>query len=172
MARDSTSTQLDFDSTGPADPIPPNSPPPSRDNTPQSTNESRPAVPTNEVADELGKKRKRPVEDEGRNDAKSRIPNFLISRLPKPKASAKADNGHRPQGTNTVAAQALPGKEALVGPQDVSTTKRPQVQPFQLPLTVKDESPWKTYNISAFCPLSDIAIALILELSAPHSQIP
>ena len=27
-------------------------------------------------------------------------------------------------------------------------------------------------NINAFCPLSDIAIALMLELSAPHSQIP
>ena len=133
MDRDSTTTQLDFDGTGPADPIPPNSPPPSRGNAPQSTNESRPAVP-----DELGKKRKRPLEDEGRNDAKSRIPNFLTSRLPKPKASAKANNGQRPQGTNTVAAQALPGKEALIGPQDVSTTKRPQVQPFQLPLTVKD----------------------------------
>ena len=146
MARDSTGTQLNFDNTGPADPIPPNSPPSSRDNAPQSTNESRPAVPTKDVADRLKKKRKRPVEDEGRNDAKSRFPKLLTSRLPKPKASAKATNGHRPQGTNTVAAQALPGKEALNGPHDVSATSRPQVQPFQLPLTVKDESPWKTYN--------------------------
>lgn len=62
-------------------------------------------MPTKDIADKLQKKRKRPVEDEGRNDAKSRFPKLLTSRFQKPKASANADNGHRPQATNAVAAK-------------------------------------------------------------------
>lgn len=146
MDRDSTGTQLNFNSAGPADLIPRASPSPSSDPALQSTNESRPAVPTKHVADELEKKRKRPVEDEGRNDAKSRFPKLLASRFQKPKASAEADNGDHPQGTNTVAAKALPDNNSLNKLHDVSASTRPQFQPFVLPLTVKDESPWKTYT--------------------------
>lgn len=143
MARDSTGTQLNFDGTGPADPA---SLSPSSDTAFQSTNESRPTMPTKDVVDELERKRKWPVEDEGRNDAKSRFPKLLPSRFQKSKASAEADNGQRPQDTNTVAAKVVPGKDALNGPHDVSVARRPQVQLFLVPLTVKDESPWKTYN--------------------------
>ena len=57
-----------------------------------------------------------------------------------------AENGNRPQDSDPVATEALPGRDALKGFHEVSTSTRPQVQPFLLPLTTKYESPWKTYN--------------------------
>lgn len=144
MARDSAGTQLNFYNTGPPDSIAPNSPSISRYNALQSTNETRPVVPAKDVTDQLDEKRKRPVEDEGGNDIKSRFAKLLTSRSLKPETSAKTDIGHRPQDTNPVAAQVLPGSDALNGPHDVS--RRPPALPFQLPLTVKDDSPWKTYS--------------------------
>lgn len=146
MNRDSADTQFDFDNAGPADPIPTVSPPPSKDTAPQSTNETPPAVPKKDVSNILGKKRKRSSKDEGRNDKKSRFQKPLTSRFPKVGASAKADNGNRPPESDSVATEALPGRDALKGPHNVSTSTKPQVQPFLLPLAAKDESPWKTYN--------------------------
>jgi len=91
MARDSTGTELNFDNTGPAGPI-------SRENAPQSIDESRPAVPTKDVADWLEKKRERLGEDERRNDAKSRLPKLPTSmhRLCQPKRPS-TDVTSRPQ---------------------------------------------------------------------------
>lgn len=146
MNRDSADTQFNFDNAGLADPISTASLSPSKNTAPQSTNESRPAVPTKDVADGLVKKRKRSSKDEGRNDKKTRFQKALTSRFPKDVTSAKADNGNRPQDSDSVATEAAPGRDALKGPHDVSTSSRPQVQPFLLPLTAKDESPWKTYN--------------------------
>lgn len=181
MARDSTGTQLNFYNTGPPDPIAPNSPSIFRDNALQSTNETRPVVPAKAVTHRLDEKRKRPVEDEGGDDIKSRFAKLLTSRSLKPEASAKTDIGHRPQDTNPIAAQALPGSDALNGPHDVSTTRRPPALPFQLPLTVKDDSPWKTYNKEYQVELGGLVtvaerkhpgygLVVVKELSGPSSE--
>lgn len=146
MNRDSADTQFDFDNAGPADPNSTASLSPSKDTVPQSTSESRPAVPTKDVTDGLVKKRKRSSKDEGRNDKKTRFQKPLRSRFPKGGISAKAGNGNRPQQSDSVATEAVPGRDFLKGPHDVSTSTKPQGQPFLLPLTAKDESPWKTYN--------------------------
>lgn len=140
MDRGSVDTQLDFENAGPADPVPTASQSSSKDTVPPSTNESRPAVPTKDVADGLVKKRKRSSKDEGRKDKKTIVQKPLTSRFPKAEVSAKADNGNRLQNSDSVPTEAVPGRDALKGPP------RLQVQPFVLPLTAKDESPWKTYN--------------------------
>jgi len=144
--RDSADTQFDFDNAGPADPISTASLSPSKTTVPQSTSESRPAMPTKDVTDGLVKKRKRSSKDEGRNDKKTRFQKPLRSRFPKGGISTKAGNGNRPQESDSVATEAVPGRDVLKGPHDVSTSIKPQGQPFLLPLTAKDESPWKTYN--------------------------
>ena len=130
MNRASAGTELDFDNAEPADPIPTTSPLTSKDTAPQSINESPPAVPKKYVGNGMGKKRKRSSKDEGRNDKKSRFQKPLTSRFPKVGVSAKTDLGNRPQDSDSVATEALPGRDALKGPHEVSTSTRPQVQPF------------------------------------------
>ena len=146
MNRDSADTQLDFDNAESADPIPTASPSPSRNTPTQSPNETRPAVPAKDLTEGSKKKRKRSSEDEGRNDNKSRFPKPVTSRFPERGTVAKADNGNGNQGNDSVATKASQGKDALERPHDASISTRSPVQPFILPLTAKDESPWKTYN--------------------------
>ena len=146
MDRDSTDTQFNFDNAGPGELFPTASPSPSGNTAPQSTNKSRPAVPKKDIADGLVRKRKRGSKDEGRNEKKNTFQKPLRSKLPKGGVSAKANNGNRPQDNDSVATEAVPGTDALEGPHDVSTSPRPQLQPFLLPLTTKDESPWETFN--------------------------
>lgn len=146
MNRDSDGTQLDFENAGSADPISTVSPPPSTDTALQSTNETPPAIPKKDVSNGLGKKRKRSSKDEGRDDKKSRFQKPLTSRFPKVGVSAKADNENSPLESDSVATEAVPGRDAHEGPHDVSTSTEPPVQPFLLPLTAKEESPWETYN--------------------------
>jgi len=82
-------------------------------------------VLTKEIVDGLVKKRKRSSKDEGRNDKKSRFQKPRTSRFPKGGVSAKAGNGNRPQNSDSVATQALLGKDPLKGPDDVSPPIRP-----------------------------------------------
>lgn len=142
----SSDTQIYFDNAGPSDPIPKNSLPPSRDTATQSTNGTSPAVPAKDVADGLITKRKRSSKDESRNDNKTGFQKSLISKFPKDGTSAKADDRNHLHGNDSAAAEASQGKDALKRPHEASTSMTPHDQPFELPLTKKDESPWKTYN--------------------------
>ena len=144
MNRASDDTQFDLKNAGPSDPISTNSPPPSRKIAPQSTKRTRPAVPAKDVTGELKRKRERSSKDEGRNDNKTRFQKPHIPRFPKEGTFAKADNGNRLQANGSVATKASHGKDGLEGSHDVSNSTRPQGH--LLPLTAKDESPWKTYN--------------------------
>lgn len=95
---------------------------------------------------QIEKKQERSSKDEGRNDNKTRFKKPLISRFPKDVTFAKADNGNAIQGNELVATKASQGREALKRPYVISTSIRPEVQPFLLPLTAKDESPWEIYD--------------------------
>jgi len=89
---------------------------------PHSTTISRPTVLIKRVGSALDKSRKRSWEDDRCNDLTS-----------------------RPQKTCLIGHSA-PGTDIPRGPHTDFTTRRLQVQPLLLPLTIKDESPWKTYH--------------------------
>lgn len=94
MACNSTGTQLNFNNTGPADPILTASPSPFSNIASQFLNESCLAVSTKNIADKLKKKQKQLIEDKGCNNTKSRFLKLLTSRFQKPKAFTNADNRH------------------------------------------------------------------------------
>ena len=144
--RASIDTQLDFNNAGPADPIPTDNLSFSRHTASQSTNGTNPAVPAKDVTDVLKRKRKRSSRDDSRHDNRNRFHEPVTSRFPQNGISAKADKASCLRGDDSVVWKACQGEGALKGPQNVSTSTRPPVQPFLLPLTVKDASPWKSYN--------------------------
>lgn len=126
MDRSSTITNLNFTKLQPSELLPADSLSPSDE-----------TVATQE-AEKKQRKRKRPTKDDGHNAAVSRFPSPKASRFPKRKASATED-GLDPQCSN-----AVPAKPSS-GSHDGFASTEPQTQRFQLPLTVKDESPWTTY---------------------------
>ncbi len=110
---------------------------------PHSTTISRPTVLIKRVGSALDKSRKRSWEDDRCNDLTSRPQKTCLIGHSAPTAFTEVDSGY-PQ--NNVATAALPGTDIPRGPHTDFTTRRLQVQPLLLPLTIKDESPWKTYH--------------------------
>lgn len=142
MDRTSTVTNSNSLNSRPSEPLATDSLPPS-DQTPQpSADRSHKTAATQEV-EEKQRKRKRPPEEDGRNDAASRFPLQEASRFPKRNAPA-ADDGPDPQSHNAVPVKL--SKDPPSGSHDRSAATETEVQRFQERFTVKDESPWTTYN--------------------------
>jgi hypothetical protein len=141
MDRSSTITNFNFTNIQPSKPLPTDRLSPSDETARPSADRSDKTVATQE-AEEKQRKRKRPTEDDGRNAAASRFAQLKASRSPKRKASAPEDGLDPPSGN---AVPAKPSKDPPSGSHDGPASTEPDVQRFQLPLTVKDESPWTTY---------------------------
>ena len=138
----STITNFNFTNTQSSEPLPSDRLSLSDKTAQPSADRSYETVATQE-AEEKQRKRKRPTDDDGHNAAASRFPQLKASRFSKRKASA-TDDGLDPQSGNAVPVK--PSKEPPSSSHDGSTSTEPEVQLFQLPLTVKDESPWTTYD--------------------------
>lgn len=142
MDRSSTITNFNFPHAAPSDSLPTDSLSPSVETAPPSADRSDKTAATQE-AEENQRKRKRLIEDDGRSDAVSRFPLPKASRFQKRLAST-ADDGLDPQSRN--ADPVKPSKDPRSGSHDGSASTETEDQPAQLPLTVKEESPWTNYN--------------------------
>ena len=132
MDRDSTITQFNFPNTELSNQLPTESLPHPGATTSQPAGGSRHAPATQKVQDKLEKKRKRPLEDIGRDAAGSRFP----------KSQVLAE----PESTNPTPAKKSPTKDRPNPSHGVPASTKPGIQPFVLPLTIKEESPWKSYD--------------------------
>lgn len=142
MDRDSIITNFNFPHVAPSDSLPTDNLSPSVETGQPSADRSNETIATQE-AEENQRKRKRPTEDDGRNDAVSSFPLQEASRLQK-RMAFTADDGLDPQSRN--ADPVKPSKDPHSGSQGGSASIETEVQPLQLPLTVKEESPWMYYN--------------------------
>lgn len=132
MDRDSTITQFNFPNTEPSNQLPSESLLHPGATTSQPAGGSRHTPATQKVQGKFEKKRKRPLEDIGRHAAGSRFP----------KSQVLAE----PESTNPTPAKKLPTKDRPNPFRGVPASTIPGIQPFVLPLTVKEQSPWKSYD--------------------------
>ena len=132
MDRDSTITQFNFPNTELSNQLPIESLPHPGATATQSAGSSRHTPPTQKVQDKLEKKRKRPLEDIGRDAAGSRFPKSQV--IAKPKS------------TNPTPTKKLPTKDRRNPSHGVPTSIKPGIRPCVLSLTVKEGSPWKSYG--------------------------
>ena len=143
MARDSTSTQLNFDCTEPAGWAHPSS-------FSTSAVSPRPAVPTKVAVNDSEKKRKWPGDNEGyggHDQVQRQVPKIFASKLQKSRAPTQGGNGNRPQGTVAVAAKiSAVDKASIKWPEDVSAPRAPPARSPWPPLAVRNESPWKSHE--------------------------
>ena len=132
MDRDSTITQFNFPNTEPSNQLPSESLLHAGATTSQPAGGFRHTPATQKVQGKFEKKRKRPLEDIGRHAAGSRFP----------KSQVLAE----PESTNPTPAKKLPTKDGPNPFRGVPASTIPGIQPFVLPLTVKEQSPWKSYD--------------------------